>query len=236
MSISIVLADDHPVVRQGLRGILETTPELCVVGEAGDGLDTVRLVGRLQPDVLILDIVMPGLSGLDVLPVVRQRSPRTRIIIFSMYSSEDFVLQALRNGAVAYVLKGCDPAEVIEAVRLASAERHYLSPAISERAFEAYQQKAQAAPPDPHDLLTPRERETLQLAAEGHSNGEIAERLSISPRTVEMHRSRAMRKLGLKTQTELIRYALRRGMLPPEDTAMSTRRGKSAGSQTSDPE
>jgi DNA-binding NarL/FixJ family response regulator len=216
MSIAIVLADDHPVVRQGLRGSLEAEPDFAIVAEAADGLETVRLVERLQPDVLVLDLMMPGLSGLDVLPIVRQRSPQTRIVVFSMYANEDFVLQALKNGASAYVLKGSDPAQVAEAVRRAAAGRRYFSPAISERAFEAYQEKAESSPPDPHDLLTPRERQALQLAAEGHSSAEIAGRLSISPRTAEMHRGNAMRKLGLKTQAELIRYAIRRGMIPGE--------------------
>ena len=110
MSISIVLADDHPLVRRGLRGVLEAEPELAIVAETGDGLETVRVVERLQPDVLILDLMMPGLSGLDVLPIVLQRCPGTQVVVLSMYANEDFVLQALRNGAIAYVLKGCDPA------------------------------------------------------------------------------------------------------------------------------
>lgn len=216
LSISVVLADDHPVVRQGLRVVFGADPEVNIVGEAGDGLETVRVVERLQPDVLVLDLLMPALSGLDVLPIVRQRSPRTRTVVFSTCASEEFVLQALKNGAVGYVLKGCDPAQVLEGVRRAGAGRRYLSPGLSERAFDAYHEKAEAAPPDPHDLLTPRERQALQLAAEGHSNAEIAARLSISPRTAEMHRANAMRKLGLKTPADLVRYALRRGMLPPE--------------------
>jgi len=216
MSISVVLADDHPLVRRGLRGTLEAEPDFAVVAEAGDGLETVRLIERLQPDVLVLDLMMPGLSGLDTLPIIRLRSPRTRIVVLSMQAGEDFVLQALKNGASGYVLKGCDPAHAVEAVRLAAEGRRYLSPGISERAFDAYQEKADAAPPDPHDLLTPRERQALQLAAEGHSNAAIAERLSISPRTAEMHRANALRKLGLKSREELIRYAIRRGMLHPE--------------------
>jgi two-component system response regulator NreC len=214
MSISIVLADDHPLVRRGLRGALEAEPEFVILGETGDGLEAVRLVERLQPDVLVLDLMMPGLCGLDVLPIARQRSPRTRVVILSMYANEEFVLQALRSGAGAYVLKGCDPAHAVEAVRRAAAGQRYLSPGVSQRAFDAYHEKAGSGPPDPHDLLTPRERQALQLAAEGHSCAEIAARLSISPRTAEMHRANAMRKLGLKTQADLIRYAIRRGMIP----------------------
>src|SRR5262249_8210161 len=155
MSVSIVLADDHPLVRGGLRGVLEAEPGFRGVGGTGGGLEAVRLTERLQPDVLVLDLMMPGLGGLDVLPIVRQRSPQSRVVVLSMFANEDFVLQALRNGAVGYVLKGCEPAHAAEAVRRASACRRYLSPGISERAFDAYQQKAEATPPDPHDLLTP---------------------------------------------------------------------------------
>jgi two-component system response regulator NreC len=215
MNISIVLADDHPLVRQGLRGALEVEQDFAIAAETGDGLETIRLVERLEPDVLVLDLMMPGLGGLDVLPIVRQRCPKTRVVVLSMFAGEDFVLQALKNGASGYVLKGCDPAHAVEAVRRAAAGQRYLSPGISERAFDAYQKKAEAAPPDPHDLLTPRERQALQLAAEGLSNAEIADRLSISPRTAEMHRANALRKLGLKSRADLTRYAIRRGMLPP---------------------
>jgi DNA-binding NarL/FixJ family response regulator len=218
MSISILLADDHPVVRRGVRGALEAESAFSVVAETGDGLEAVRLAERLQPDVMVLDLMMPGLSGLDVLPIVRQRSPRTGVVVLSMLADEEFVLQALKHGALAYVLKGCDPVHMVEAVRRAAAGRRYLSPAISERAFEAYHEKAQSIPSDPQDLLTPRERQALQLAAEGCTNGEIASRLSISQRTAETHRANAMRKLGLRTQADLIRFALRRGMIAENDT------------------
>jgi DNA-binding NarL/FixJ family response regulator len=214
MSISILLADDHPVVRQGLRSFLEAEPGFSITAETGDGLEAVRLVEQLHPDVLILALMLPGLGGLDILPIVKQRSPRTRVVVFSMYDNEEFVLQALKGGAVGYLLKRCDPAQVKEAVRLAAAGRPYLCSAIAQRAFELYQDAAASSAKDPHDMLTPREREALQLAAEGHSCGEIAARLSISPRTAEMHRASAMRKLGLKTQAELIRHAIRRGMIP----------------------
>jgi DNA-binding NarL/FixJ family response regulator len=216
MSISIALADDHPVVRAGLRRVLEAEPEFRIAAETGDGLETVRQVERLRPDVLVLDLMMPGLAGLDVLPIVRQRSPRTRVVVFSMYANEEFVRQALRGGAAAYVLKGDDPAHAVEAVRRAAAGQHYLSPALSGGSFDAYQERASACP-DPHDLLTPRERQALQLAAEGHSGAGIAARLSISPRTAEMHRANDMHKLGLKTRADLIRYAIRRGMITADE-------------------
>lgn len=213
MPASVVLADDHPLLRKGLRGVLEATAEFTVAAETGSGLEALRLVEAVHPDVLVLDLMMPGLSGLDVLPIVRQRAPRTRVVIFSMSAADELVLRALRSGAIGYVVKGCEASHLEEAVRSAAEGRRYLSPPISERAFEAFCERAEAAPADPHDLLTPRERETLQLSAEGRSCAEVGDQLSISPRTAEMHRASAMRKLGLKRQTDLIRYALRRGML-----------------------
>lgn len=214
MSVTIVLADDHPLVRKGLKAVLEAEADFRVVAEAGDGLEALRLVEKLEPDVLVIDLMLPGLSGLDVLSIACQRSPRTRAVVLSMYNDEEFVFQALKNGAIGYVLKGAAPADAVEAIRRAAAGRRFLSAELSDRALDAYCEKAQAAP-DPHDLLTPRERQALQLAAEGCTNAAIATRLSISPRTAEMHRASAQHKLGLKSQAELIRYAIRRGMIPP---------------------
>ncbi len=214
--ISIVLADDHHVVRQGLRALLEAEPDFHLIGEAGDGLETAQLVERLEPDVLIIDLMMPGLNGLEVTRQVSQRSPRTRIVILSMHANEAYVLEALRNGASGYVLKDSSAADLAQAVREVLAGRRYLSPPLSDRAIEAYLHKAQAAELDPYETLTTREREVLHLAAEGYSNAEIAARLSISPRTAETHRANMMRKLDLHSQTDLIRYALRRGILPME--------------------
>jgi len=214
MTISIVLADDHPLLRRGIRSVFEAESDFAVVGEADDGLQTLRLAERLRPDVLVLDLMMPGLNGLDALPALARRCPQTRVVVLSMYSDEAYVRQALCGGACAYVLKGGDPGLLVLAVREASAGRHYLSPPLSERAIEAYLESARSGPPDPHEALTPREREVLQLAAEGHTGAEIGRRLSISPRTVEMHRANLMHKLGLRTQADLIRYALRRGVIP----------------------
>jgi len=216
MAISILLADDHQVVRQGLRALLEAEPDFCLIGEAGDGLETVQLAERLKPDVLIVDLMMPGLNGLEVTRQVRQRSPQCRVVILSMHSNEAYVLEALRNGAAGYVLKDSSAADLVQAVREVAAGRRYLSPPLSERAIETYIQKAEATTLDPYETLTTREREVLHLAAEGRTNAEIAAQLSISPRTAETHRANLMRKLGLRTQTDLIRYALRRGVLPME--------------------
>jgi len=217
MTTTIVLADDHQVVRQGLRALLEAEADFRLIGEAGDGLETVQLVERLKPHVLIVDLMMPSLNGLEITRQVSQRSPQTRIVILSMHANEAYVLEALRNGAVGYVLKDSSIAELVQAVREVVSGRRYLSPPLSERAIEAYLRKAEPATLDPYETLTLREREVLHLAAEGHTNAEIAEHLSISPRTAETHRANMMRKLDLRTQTDLIRYALRRGILPMEE-------------------
>jgi DNA-binding NarL/FixJ family response regulator len=213
---TIMLADDHPVVRQGLRALLGAEPDFRLIGEAGDGLEAVQLVERLQPHVLVLDLMMPGLNGLEVTRQVSQRSPQTRIIILSMHANEAYVLEALRNGAAGYVLKDSSVTDLVQAVREVAAGRRYLSPPLSERVIDAYVQKAKEATLDVYETLTAREREVLHLAAEGLTNPEIAARLFISPRTAEIHRANLMRKLSLHTQTDLIRYALRRGILPME--------------------
>jgi two-component system response regulator NreC len=213
---TIVLADDHQIVRQGLQALLKAEPDLSVIGEAGDGLEAVALVERLKPDVLIIDLMLPGLNGLEVTRQVNQRWPQTRVVILSMHVNEAYVLEALRNGAAAYVLKESSITDLVQAVREAAAGRHYLSPPLSELAIETYLQKA-AASLDSYETLTTREREVLQLVAEGYHSSDIAARLSISPRTAEAHRANLMRKLGLRNQADLIRYALRRGILPLED-------------------
>ncbi len=217
MTISILLADDHPIVRHGLRALLEAEPDFRIVDEVDDGLDAVEQVERLKPDVLVLDLMMPGLNGLEVTRQVGRRSPGTRVVVLSMYANEAYVLEALRNGATGYVLKKSSPDELVQAVREVVAGQSFLSRSLSQRAIEAYKQKAQEVPPDRYDRLTNREREVLHLAAEGYSNADIATRLSISPRTVEMHRGNMMRKLGLSAQADLIRYAFQRGILPIEN-------------------
>ncbi len=210
---TIILADDHPIVRRGLRSVLEAEKNFSLIGEAGDGLEAVRMVENLQPDILITDMMMPGLTGLEVTRQVRHRVPKTKIIILSMHASESYVLEALRNGANGYVLKDTVSEELVEAIRDVIAGRRYLSSQLSERAIETYILKAESTPEDSYDSLTTREREVLKLAAEGSTNNEIAERLFISPRTAETHRANLMKKLALSNHTELIRYAIRRGVL-----------------------
>lgn len=211
---TVVLADDHAIVRQGLRAVLEAASEFNVVGEVADGLQVLDVVEQMRPNVLVLDLMMPGLNGLEITRQVRLRCPQTRVVILSMHADESYVMEALRNGAAGYVLKEASTTEVAQAVREVAAGRRYLSQPLSERAIEVYAEKAQSAPLDLYDTLTTREREVLQLCVEGCSSTEMATRLGISPRTADTHRANLMRKLGLQNQTALVRYAFRRGILP----------------------
>jgi DNA-binding NarL/FixJ family response regulator len=216
MSISIILADDHDVVRQGLHLLLEVQPDFHVVAEAADGFEAMRQVQSRRPDVLIVDLMMPGLSGLEVTRQVCQLGLETRIIVLSMHSDEPYVLEAMKNGAAGYVLKGSATDCLLRAVREVAAGRHYLSPPLSEHAIAAYLRQASTATLDPYDSLTTREREVLQLVAQGCTTTDIAVQLSISPRTVERQRTSLMHQLGLPPQMDLVHYAYRRGLLPPQ--------------------
>jgi len=217
VTISIVLADDHPLLRLGLQTLLEREPDYSIAGVASDGLEAVSLTERLKPSVLVLDVMMPGLGGLEVLRILRDRSPQTRIVILSMYSNDDFIVEALRNGAIGYVLKSCAQENLVRAIRDAAAGRRFLSPPVTEIAMDAYIEQSKAGPFDPHETLTPRQREVLQLAAEGKTNAEIGARLNISTRTVENHRATLMHRLGLQNHTDLIRYAMHRGLIPADE-------------------
>jgi DNA-binding NarL/FixJ family response regulator len=217
MAVTVLLADDHPIVRQGLRHLLEAEPDLKIVGEAEDGLQAVQLTEKLRPNVLIVDIMMPGLNGLEVLRQAKDRSPATCSIVLSMQSADVYVVEALKSGALGYVLKETGPSELVNAVQQVISGKRYLSPRLSERLIDVLLQTSDELTLDPYETLTNRERELLQMAAEGLTTAAIAKRLSISPRTAELHRSRMMDKLGLNNQTELIRYALKRGILPMEN-------------------
>lgn len=211
---NIILADDHQVLRDALRMLLETQPDFHVIAETGDGLEAAGLAERLKPDVLIVDMMMPGLSGLEAARRTKRISPATKVIVLSMYDAESYVVESLQAGVVGYVLKKSSSQELIFAIRQALAGNLYLSPSLNERAIQAYLQRSQdARADDPFASLTGREREVFQLAAEGQSNPQIAERLSLSARTVEMHRANLMKKLGLKSQTELVKYAVKRGVI-----------------------
>ncbi|MGD0486704.1 MAG: response regulator transcription factor [Syntrophorhabdales bacterium] len=216
-TIEIVLADDHRIVRQGVKALLENEPDFSIVGEAGDGLRAVEITAQLRPHILVVDLMMPSLNGLEVIRQVAKLSAKTRAIMLSMYMNEPYVLEALRNGAYGYVLKESDMSDLIHAIREASAGRRYLGHPLSERAMEAYLEKTADTYLDLYDMLTTREREVFQLAVDGHTNSEIAASLFISPRTVEIHKANMMRKLCLRTHTDLIKYALKRGLIPMEE-------------------
>ena len=213
--VRLVLADDHPVVREGLRAILETREDLRIVGEASDGLEAIRQVEQTTPDVLCVDLMMPRLGGLEVTRHVRQRVPKTRVLILSMYGSEAHVLAALRNGATGYLLKGSSAAEIVRAIHMVAEGSRYLSQPFAEMAIDAYVTRSVETSADAYELLTAREREVLQLTAEGHSNPTVARFLGISLRTAETHRAGLMRKLGLHSQADVIHFALERGLLAP---------------------
>jgi DNA-binding NarL/FixJ family response regulator len=213
MQTAIVLADDHQVVLEGLKALLAAESDLKVVGEANDGLSVMPLVEKLQPDVLVVDLMMPGLNGLEVTRQLHQKVPRTRIIVCSMHANDAYVVEALRNGASGYVLKTAQGKVLVEAIREVMGGRRYLSPPLSEEQLTRFEQKMSGTQLDPYDTLSSREREVLQLAAEGLTNADIGKRLDIGKRTVETHRANLIRKLGLKSHAELVRYAVRRGLI-----------------------
>jgi DNA-binding NarL/FixJ family response regulator len=213
MSVKVLLADDHPIVLQGLRRLLESKAEFDVVAETGDGLEVLPLTEKHQPDVLIVDLMMPGLNGLETTRQVCQRVQGVRVIVLSMHKDDGYVIQALRNGALGYVLKDTGPKELVEAIHHVMLGMRYLSAPIAERFKPQLLQNDETALADPYEQLTCREREVLQLVAEGYTGHEIADRLSISTRTAETHRANTMRKLGFQNQREVVRYALKRGIL-----------------------
>lgn len=212
--VTAIIADDHQIVRRGLRTVLEQEAGCTVVAEAADGLSAVQLVEQHKPTVLILDLNLPRLHGIEVLRQTRGTSPHTRVIILSMHNDEPYVIEALRAGAMAYVLKGSESQEIARAMAEVLAGRRFLSAPLSEWAINALIAKPKDDA-DPLQALTPRERMVMQLAAEGATNTEVAEKLFISPRTAETHRTNLLRKLGLQTQTDLVRFAIRKGLIPP---------------------
>jgi DNA-binding NarL/FixJ family response regulator len=213
--IRVLLADDHTLVRAGIRGLLQGLERVEVVGEAGDGQEALRLAETLRPDIVLLDIGIPGLNGLEVAGRLATVDPPVRVIILSMHISEEYVLRALRAGCAGYLLKGSAVAELEVAIRAVARGETYLSPAVSKHVVDDYVTRTGGAA-DPLDALTPRQREILQLAAEGHSSKEIAERLGISYRTVEAHRAQLMERLGVHDLAGLVRFAVRVGLIRPE--------------------
>ena len=210
--VRVILADDHTLVRAGLRKLLESVPNLTVVGEAQDGLELLSLVEKLQPDLVLMDIAMPGLNGLEAAARVTRGWPNIRILILSMHQSEEYVRQALRSGAAGYLLKDAAPLELELALKALLAGETYLSPAVSKGVVNDYVQRLRQDD-TPGSGLTPRQTEVLQLIAEGHSSKEIARRLGLAVKTVETHRSQLMKQLDIHEVAGLVRYAMRVGLI-----------------------
>jgi two-component system, NarL family, response regulator NreC len=212
--IRIVLVDDHKLMRSGLRVLLEQQPDLTVVGESSDGREAVALVASQRPDVLVMDVGMPSLNGIEAAVQITQSNPEAAIVMLSMHSDESYVLRALKAGAKGYLLKDSAEADLIRAVRAVAEGKSFFSPAVSKVLLDDYVRKLKrSGTEDPYDLLTPREREVLQLVAEGKSNKEVAQLLNLSVYTVETHRSNIMEKLNLHGVPELILYAVRKGII-----------------------
>ena len=210
MALQILLADDHIIVRQGLKALLEREG-FQVVAEAGDGLEAVQLASQLCPDAAVLDLSMPGLNGVDAALEISKVSPRTKTILLTMHSQNQYVLPALRAGIVGYVLKTKAAADLIQAIHEVSKGMTYLSPGVSRTVVEAYL----AQTPLPPDPLSARERQVLQLIAEGKSTKEAAAIIGVSFKTAESHRTRIMEKLNIHETASLVRYAIRQGLIQP---------------------
>jgi DNA-binding NarL/FixJ family response regulator len=212
--IRILLADDHRVMRSGLKLLLEREPDLRVVGEASDGRETVAMAERENPDVVVMDIAMPAMNGIEATRQIVARNPDTAVAILSMHSDESYVIRSLKAGAKAYLLKDSAEADLIAAIRAITDGKSFFSPAISRLLKEEYVRELHdRGVEDSYDLLTTREREILQLIAEGRTNKEIANLLNLSLYTVETHRTHILQKLNLHSVPELILYAVRKGII-----------------------
>jgi DNA-binding NarL/FixJ family response regulator len=209
--VRVLLADDHTLVRAGIRALLAQLPDVQVVGEAGDGREALRMIEQLGPDVLLMDIAMTGMNGLDATALAKQRLPNVKVIILSMHANEEYVMQALRAGATGYLLKDAASVELDLALKAAAAGQTYLSPAISRQVIDNYMSRV-AGDPGPASL-TPRQRQILQLIAEGKCTKEIAFALQISVKTVETHRVQLMDRLNIHDIPGLVKYAIRTGMI-----------------------
>ena len=210
--VRVLLADDHALVRAGIRALLEGLEGVTVVAEAGNGIEVLELARKHRPDVVLLDISMPGLGGLEASAQLKQELPEVRVVMLSMHANEEYVLQALRAGAAGYMLKDSATAQLELALQAVMQGETYLSPPISKQMVEGYLQRVGAEQPAA-DNLTPRQRQVLQLIAGGHSTKEIAYRLELSVKTVETHRAQLMERLQIRDIAGLVKYAIRSGLV-----------------------
>jgi DNA-binding NarL/FixJ family response regulator len=211
--IRVLLAEDHHLVREGLKLLVDNQPDMETVGEAGDGRAAVRLAEELRPDVVIMDISMPGLNGLKATEALKQACPDVRILTLTRHTDEGFVHQLLRAGASGYVLKQSAPTELLGAVRAVAAGGSYLDPAIAGKVIDSFARSRTGSQAESRTALSERETDVLRLIARGYSNKEVAARLEISVKTVEVHKANAMRKLDMRSRIDLMRYAVLRGWL-----------------------
>ena len=216
MTIKVLLADDHQIIRDGLRSLLTNEPDIEVVGEANDGRATVEMTQRLKPDIVVMDITMPGLNGIEATRQVRAISSDIKVLALSMHADKRFVAGVLHAGASGYVLKNCAFKELIQAIHTVAVNQTYLSPTIADIVVESYVRHS-PLPASSLSVLTPREREVLQLIAEGLTLKKIAATLCVSPKTIETHREQIMRKLNASGVAELTKYAVREGLTSLED-------------------
>ncbi|MCA1906176.1 MAG: response regulator transcription factor [Desulfarculus sp.] len=215
--IRVLIADDHAVVRSGLRQLMADQPDLEVVGEAGDGREALEKVKALKPDVIVLDIAMPGVSGLEAAGLIKEAVPSCQIVVLTMHGKENFVRQVLSSGALAYVLKASPVQDVLAAVRAAHRGEYFLSSKIEAEVVGAYLDSRRETPAvRGYDLLSEREQQIFRLVAEGNSTNQIAEVLCVSPKTVEKHRTNIMKKLGLRDRLDVVKYAVRIGIIDPQ--------------------
>jgi two-component system, NarL family, response regulator NreC len=216
MNFRVLIADDHGIVRQGLRALLEKSPDVSVVGEASDGREAVRLAAELRPNIVVMDIAMPMLNGVDATSQILSRDPEIKVIILSMHSDESYILRALSAGAKGYLLKDSAEGDILPAVQTVAKGRPYFSPVIASTLLDEYLQTMKKNKVrDSYDLLSEREKEVLQLLAEGKSNKEVASVLNLSPYTVESHRTSLMQKLNLHNTAEIVLYAVRKNIIVP---------------------
>lgn len=216
--LRVLIAEDHAIVRAGIRSLLESEPDIEVVGEAARGDEVLEKALLFQPDLVLMDIAMPGISGIEATSQLKERLPQVRVLVLTMHDDEEFFFAVVRAGASGYILKHSEPQELLSAIRSVGDDQTFLSPTVARVLLEGYMTVASDQENDKYGSLSPREREVLQLVASGQTNREIAQSLFLSVRTVEKHRQAAMHKLDLSSPGEVMKYAIRRGLITTYDS------------------